>query len=66
MFHNVKRWGNMDNSHLRVISLEMDGWMDGLTDNVKTVYPTTNKVCGGYNKHFCKVSALFPLWLLRR
>ena len=24
------------------------------TDNVKTVYPTTNKVCGGYNKglHF--------------
>ena len=20
------------------------------TDNVKTVYPTTNKVCGGYNK----------------
>ena len=23
---------------------------DGCTDNVKTVYPTTNKVCGGYNK----------------
>ena len=22
------------------------------TDNVKTVYPTTNKVCGGYNNHF--------------
>ena len=22
---------------------------DGRTDNVKTVYPTTNKVCGGYN-----------------
>ena len=20
------------------------------TDNVKTVYPTTNKVCGGYNE----------------
>ena len=23
------------------------------TDNVKTVYPTTNKVCGGYNKKSC-------------
>ena len=23
--------------------------MDGGTDNVKTVYPTTNKVCGGLN-----------------
>ena len=22
---------------------------DGRTDNVKTVYPPTNKVCGGYN-----------------
>ena len=22
----------------------------GRTDNVKTVYPTTNKVCGGYKK----------------
>ena len=26
------------------------GRTDGRTDNVKTVYPTTNKVCGGY-KH---------------
>ena len=24
-----------------------DGQTDGRTDNVKTVYPTTNKVCGG-------------------
>ena len=23
--------------------------MDGRTDNVKTVYPPTNTVCGGYN-----------------
>ena len=23
---------------------------DGLSDNVKTVYPPTNTVCGGYNK----------------
>ena len=23
---------------------------DGRTDNVKTVYPTTNKVCGVYNQ----------------
>ena len=26
------------------------GRTDARTDNVKTVYPTTNKVCGGYNK----------------
>ena len=26
------------------------GRTEGCTDNVKTVYPTTNKVCGGYNK----------------
>ena len=25
-----------------------DRRMHGRTDNVKTVYPTTNKVCGGY------------------
>ena len=24
---------------------------DGRMDNVKTVYPPTNTVCGGYNKH---------------
>ena len=28
----------------------MDGRTDGRTDNVKTVYPPTNIVCGGYNK----------------
>ena len=27
----------------------MDGRTDGRTDNVKTVYPPTNTVCGGYN-----------------
>ena len=26
----------------------MDGRTDGRTDNVKTVYPPTNTVCGGY------------------
>ena len=25
------------------------GHTDGLSDNVKTVYPPTNTVCGGYN-----------------
>ena len=25
-----------------------DGWTDGHSDNMKTVYPPTNKVCGGY------------------
>ena len=27
-----------------------DGWTDGHLDNVKTVYPPTNTVCGGYNQ----------------
>ena len=27
-----------------------DGRTDGRTDNVKTVYPPTNIVCGGYNE----------------
>ena len=27
-----------------------DGRTDGWTDNVKTVYPPTNTVCGGYNE----------------
>ena len=26
----------------------MDGRTDGQTDNVKTVYPPTNTVCGGF------------------
>ena len=26
----------------------------GLSENVKTVYPPTNTVCGGYNELFCK------------
>ena len=26
-----------------------DARTDARTDKVKTVYPTTNKVCGGYN-----------------
>ena len=26
------------------------GHTDGRSDNVKTVYPPTNTVCGGYNK----------------
>ena len=28
-----------------------DGRTDGRTDNVKTVYPPTNIVCGGYNNN---------------
>ena len=28
------------------------GRTDGQTDNVKTVYPPTNTVCGGYNDHY--------------
>ena len=34
---------------LQVIKKKKTLRTDGLTDNVKTVYPTTNKVCGGYN-----------------
>ena len=28
------------------------GQADGWTDNVKTVYPPTNTICGGYNDFF--------------
>ena len=38
----TKRYGRTD--------ARTDGRTEGRTDNVKTVYPTTNKVCGGYNK----------------
>ena len=38
----TKRYGRMDG--------RMDVWTDARTDNVKTVYPTTNKVCGGIMK----------------
>ena len=32
-----------------------DGRTDGQADNVKTVYPPANTVCGGYNYFFfCK------------
>ena len=42
----TKRYGRTDGrTHGRT-----DGQTDGRTDNVKTVYPTTNKVCGGYNE----------------
>ena len=37
----TKRNGRMDG--------QTDGQTDGRTDNVKTVYPPTNTVCGGYN-----------------
>ena len=36
----TKRYGRTDGRTNR--------WMDGRTDNVKTVYPPTNTVCTGY------------------
>ena len=36
----------------------MDGRTDRRMDNVKTVYPTTNKVCGGYKKSVFGVTGL--------
>ena len=37
----------------------MDGRTDGRTDNVKTVYPPTNTVCGGYNYFQTLTSMLY-------
>ena len=37
----TKRYGRTD--------AHTDAHTHARTDNVKTVYPTTNKVCGGYN-----------------
>ena len=36
-----------------------DGRSFGRSDNVKTVYPPTNKVCGGYNNLFQIGMAIF-------
>ena len=41
----TKRYGHTDGRSF--------GRSDGRSDNVKTVYPPTNKVCGGYNDHSC-------------
>ena len=39
-----------------------DGRTHGWTDNVKTVYPTTNKVCGGYkNSNFSRSNSNFSI-----
>ena len=35
-----------------------DGRTDGRTVNVKTLYPPTNTVCGGYNKRFVVVNVI--------
>ena len=44
VFKETKRYGHTVG--------RTDGWTDGHSDNVKTVYPPTNTVCGGYNyKH---------------
>ena len=34
-----------------------DGRTHARTDNVKTVYPTTNKVCGGYKEDPLKIES---------
>ena len=36
----------------------------GLSDNVKTVYPPTNIVCGGYNKHHHKIKTLSVILMM--
>ena len=40
----TKRYGRTDGR----TDAQTDARTDGRTDNVKTVYPTTNKVCRGY------------------
>ena len=48
----TKRYGRTDGQ----TDGRTHGHTNARTDNVKTVYPTTNKVCGGYNKRlgaFC-------------
>ena len=37
---------------------QTDGRLFGQTDNVKTVYPPTNKVCGGYNKAAAQLGSI--------
>ena len=41
------------------------GRTDGLSDNVKTVYPPTNTVCGGYNyTTHVHITSLMLNWFL--
>ena len=49
-----------------------DARTDGRTDNVKTVYPPTNTVCGGYNDwlwcfnlKFQLILAISVLWAIQ-
>ena len=43
----TKRYGRTDGRTDARTDGRTDGRTDARTDNVKTVYPTTNKVCGG-------------------
>ena len=40
-----------------------DGRTDGWTDNVKTVYPPTNTVCGGYKNVKVLIAAILSIIL---
>ena len=40
----------------------LDGQTDGRTNNVKTVYPPTNTVCGGYYHTWFTYSSYFILF----
>ena len=37
-----------------------DRWTDGCSDNVKTVYPPTNTVCGGYKYQIWELETSEP------
>ena len=41
--------------------IRSDGQTDGWTDNVKTVYPPTNTVCGGYKNR----TGCLEMWLIK-
>ena len=47
------RFDEIPSMTLKVIKkTKRNGRTDGQTDNVKTAYPPTNTVCGGYKKFF--------------
>ena len=40
------------------------GRADGWTDNVKTVYPPTNTICGGYNDFFSSFNIFAHIFIM--
>ena len=55
------RFNEIPSMTLKVIKKKRNGRADGRTDNVKTVYPSTNTVCGGIKVLTWEMSSILYL-----